>query len=671
MQTVKQFRCVYWFAVILISEAIGSLRVFSQDVDLRSANSTRSSFTSAPAAGSDATKLGIARFASNPILPISEGLAELQSRIELGGKKQKPFLSESMRDSIPTILQDVRQLDVSLDFLILTSLTSRKTFASFNGGVTIDTSTTLDYAISEQVRQFALSQFDPNFAAFLIGNDINQPGNSFFGPGLRKQNKIDETEFNARFSKSWENGLISSIGYEPSLAYLYFPQGNPDGFNPTYSSDLVVRLEQPLMRGRGRDVNLVNVRIAESRAMQSQYQIEASLQSQLRSIEQVYWRLHAEHVRLKAIDGAIGLAQKIVDVVQARFESDRVIYADVARARVKLEDLFQQRLSAELALRYASFDLAQLAGLELNESVLLVPTEQPEHRPPSFDYTTVVNNAIAFNPNLRKQRQELEVRRQNIVGSKNLLLPKMNMLASHRSSGLDNDLGSSLQQMASYRFSDYSLGIQYTQQLGTRQATSQLETAKLQSSREFAILEALERKVGFEVMQSLNELKQIFERYTSALRQVDQSKKWVDIARVRYEDPPLSISRQESLLVLLSDYQTALQAQIDSLVLVARSLADYNGAIALIDEKRGALLSKWKIGSMTIDSEVIEQQPMDATMVSQSGTAKPVIPPIAQAYKTEGTNKLEAIGTNSRDLKSENRTLSSRPFIPPLPSAPR
>lgn len=671
MQTVKQFRCVYWFAVILISEAIGSLRVFSQDVDLGSANSTRSSFTSAPAAGSDATKLGIARFASNPILPISEGLAELPSRIELGGKKQKPFLSESMRDSIPTILQDVRQLDVSLDFLILTSLTSRKTFASFNGGVTIDTSTTLDYAISEQVRQFALSQFDPNFAAFLIGNDINQPGNSFFGPGLRKQNKIDETEFNARFSKSWENGLISSIGYEPSLAYLYFPQGNPDGFNPTYSSDLVVRLEQPLMRGRGRDVNLVNVRIAESRAMQSQYQIEASLQSQLRSIEQVYWRLHAEHVRLKAIDGAIGLAQKIVDVVQARFESDRVIYADVARARVKLEDLFQQRLSAELALRYASFDLAQLAGLELNESVLLVPTEQPEHRPPSFDYTTVVNNAIAFNPNLRKQRQELEVRRQNIVGSKNLLLPKMNMLASHRSSGLDNDLGSSLQQMASYRFSDYSLGIQYTQQLGTRQATSQLETAKLQSSREFAILEALERKVGFEVMQSLNELKQIFERYTSALRQVDQSKKWVDIARVRYEDPPLSISRQESLLVLLSDYQTALQAQIDSLVLVARSLADYNGAIALIDEKRGALLSKWKIGSMTIDSEVIEQQPMDATMVSQAGTAKPVIPPIAQALKTEGTNKLEAMGSNSRDLKSKNRTLSSRPYIPPLPSAPR
>ena len=150
-----------------------------------------------------------------------------------------------------------------------------------------------------------------------------------------------------------------------------------------------------------------------------------------------------------------------------------------------------------------------------------------------------------------------------------------------------------------------------------------------------------------------------------------QSKKWVDIARVRYEDPPLSISRQESLLVLLSDYQTALQAQIDSLVLVARSLADYNGAIALIDEKRGALLSKWKIGSMTIDSEVIEQQPMDATMVSQSGTAKPVIPPIAQALKTEGTNKLEAMGSNSRDLKSKNRTLSSRPYIPPLPSAPR
>ena len=611
MQTYRQFRTLLWFAAVPFILPTGNPRAFGQG-----ANDTPSK-SSAPTS--------IAKFASTPILPNSSSPKGSIPTIEIGPTKAKVTPLETALGKVPTILQNVRPMEVALDFLVLSSLTSRKTFASFNGGVTIDATTILDYEISEQLRQFALSQFDPNVTAFLIGNDINKPNKSFFGPGLTQQNKIDETEFNARLSKTWQNGLISSIGYEPSLAYLFFPQGNGSGFNPTYSSDIVLRLEQPLMRGRGKDVNLVNVRIAERRAMQSQFEIEAALQSQLRSIEQVYWRLHAEHVRLKAIDGAIVLAQKIVSVVEARLDAERVIYADVARARVKLEDLFQQRLAAELAIRTASFDLAQLAGLELDETFLLVPVEEPERRAPEFDSHLIVNSAITFNPKLRRQRQEIEVRRQNVIGSKNQLLPKMNLQASHRTSGLDDDLSHSLDQMLSYRFSDYSLGIQYTQQIGMRQAKSQFEAAKLQSARELALLESLERKVGFDVLQSLNELKLIFERYTSALRQVEQSKKWVEIARTRYEDPPLSISNKESLLVLLTDFQTALQSQIDSLVLVARSLADYNSAIATVDERRGALLTKWRIGAMSVDGDV-EQMKLVDTKFGQGENAQQSLP---------------------------------------------
>lgn len=557
---------------------------------------------------------------------------QFASPAQIKNKESRTKSSAVVHQKVPTILGDTRPVEISLELLVLNSLTSRKTFANFNGAVQVDPSTSLDYAIAQQLQQLALSQFDPNITAFMIGNDINRPANSFFGPGLQQQSKIDEFEFNTRVSKTWENGLISSIGYEPSLAYLFFPQGNGSNFNPTHSSDLVTRIEQPLLRGNGRNVNLVNVRIAESRAQQSHFQIEAALQSQLRSIEQVYWRLHAEYVRLKAIDNAIELAQKTVDIVQSRFEAERVIYSDLARATVKLEDLYQQRLSAESAIRNASYDLAQLAGVELGDEILFVPNDEPVRQAPVFDANQIIHNAITFNPNLRRQRQVIAVQQESMIAAKNQILPKLNLQASHHTSGLQDDLGSALSQALSYRFNDYTLGLQYTQQFGMRQARSQLESSRLQIARERAILDALEKKVGFDLLISLNEVKQAFARYESALRQVEQSKKWVEIARIRYEDPPISNLRQESLLVTLADYQTALQAMIDSIVLVAKSLSDYNGSLALVDERRGYLLAKWHVSALN-DSESIQfgSEPVTPPKVETIPTATlpPAVPVLA------------------------------------------
>ncbi len=630
-----------------------------------------------------ANQVAVARFADIPILsaPHADNVALAASVLLVGAEPNpRPVSNATLQakpkqdgqHEVPTILGHTTPVTVSLDFLIVSSLSTRKAFVSFRGGVVVEPVTRLDLDISNQARQIALAQFDPNVSASLIGNDINRPDNSFFGPGLQQQNKIDETEFNLRINKIWQNGLISSVGYEPSLAYLYFPQGNSRSFNPTHSSDLVTRLQQPLLRGAGRNVNLVNLRVVEWRAQQSLCEIEAAVQSQLRSIEQVYWRLHAEYVRLRAIDTVIALAQQAVYVVNARFEAERVVYSDVARAKVNLEDLFQQRLAAEQAIREASFAVAQLSGLELDSTILLVPSNTPEFKPPQFEDETIVSSAIATNPDLRRQRQSIEIGRQTAFGAQNTLLPQLNLQAAHRTSGIEDDLSSSLKQMASYQFNDFTLGLQYTQQLGTRQARSQVTTSKLQIARERAVLEALERRVGFDILQELSRLKQSYQRYESALRQVEQSKKWVEIARTRYEDPPVSAVQRESFLVTLVDYQAALQSQIDSIVLVAITLAEYNTALAVIDERRGLLMSKWGIGASSSEQqETVNTSPSPSQpTLDLRPQAQPAIQQIPQTTPELNSSSLNlqqgpdtAAATTSRE-QVPARTVQPAPFSP-------
>ncbi len=489
-----------------------------------------------------------------------------------------------------------RQL--SLIEAVHTSLVSKQIIHSFGSEVAVETTTRIDPAISAQQVAVAQSRFDPTISSQVGMNHIDRPPSSFFGAGIPVANQRDEIEFSARLSKQWATGATTSIGYEPSLAYLYFPDGNPGGFNPTQSSDLLLQSVQPLFRGAGSKVNLATIRVAEHRQQQTVFTVDAKIQQQLRGIEQVYWSLHAAHVRRRAIADAIKLSRKIVELEERRFEAGRVIYADVARASVKLEDLFQQRLAAEQSIQQLSLQLSQLTGMNLDGNTLLVPTDAPQHARPQFDVNGIVGVALQRNPKLRQQRQEIAISQNQLLVAKNQLLPQLDLRSAVRSSGLNNNLGSALGDMAKVEFVDVSVGLVYTRPIGNRAANSQHRQAELELARTNEVLIALERQAAFSIVESLNTLQLLYARYESALRQLEQAQQWVNLANIRFESPPDEIG-QESLLVALQDYLAGIQARVDALAATASALAEFNTQLAAVEEQRGTLLDRWNINFAT------------------------------------------------------------------------
>ncbi len=474
------------------------------------------------------------------------------------------------------------------------SLVSKRVIHSLGADVSVESVTLLDPEISAMQIPFAQSRFDPILSSQAATNHVDRPPSSFFSGGIPIANKRDEIEFNSRLSKEWATGTTTSVGYEPSLAYLFFPAGNSGGFNPINSSDLVMQATQPLLRGAGRPTNLATIRIAENRLEQSRFEVESKLQQQLRSIEQAYWQLHANHVRRKAIADAIALSYEIVEVERNRFEAGRVIYTDVARARFKLEDLFQQKLKAEKEIQRISLQIAQLTGMEIDPSTMLEPSDVPEWRKPEFDLNAVTAVALRRNPILLRQRYEIAVRQNQVQVARNQLQPQLDLRSSVRSSGLDDDLGSSLRDMSKFEFVDVTVGLVYARQVGNRAAKSKYRQTELEAVRVRELLDAFERQVGFNIAEALNTLQLSFATFESSLRQLAESQQWVKLAKLRYESPPIE-SGPEALLVSLLDYQSAIQSQVDALLNAALALADYNTKLATIEEQRGTLLDRWGI----------------------------------------------------------------------------
>lgn len=485
-------------------------------------------------------------------------------------------------------------LPIGLDQAIINSLTNKQVIHSLDGQVSVELTTPLDPLIAAEQVQIAAARFDPTWKTAFVSDHIDLPPSSFTPDGLPVTTNRDEIEFLTRITKEWATGGTTSIGYEPSLAYLFFPQGNAGGFNPSHAATMVLQATQPLMRNGGRATNLANIRIANVREKQSALLVQAKLQSQLRGIVSIYWNLHAAHVRFKALTEAIVLAEQMYQLETRRYKAGRVIFADVARVGVNKEDLIQQRLDTERDLKLLSLQLSQVAAIPIDNNTIIYPTDIPIHTFPVLEPETITSLAMNRNPSLMIQRNELAVLANELQVARNQLKPQLDLKSAVRSGGLNDDLGNAIKDMARVEFVDVSVGIEYSRPIGNRAAQAKHRQLQLAQARSVNLLDAFEQNVAYEIAEKVNSVRLAFAKFESSLRQLAEAQEWVRLSRARYENPPDELG-PDALLIALVDYQNAIQAHVDALFSTARDLSEYNARLCEIAELEGILLENWGI----------------------------------------------------------------------------
>ena len=122
-----------------------------------------------------------------------------------------------------------------------------------------------------------------------------------------------------------------------------------------------------------------------------------------------------------------------------------------------------------------------------------------------------------------------------------------------------------------------------------------VESAELQLMRELALLRGFEEQVVFEFAGLIAELQTTWERYESAMRQVQYTQEWLRLARIRFASPPAANRGGDWLLLALYDDQVAMQSYITAFSTASQMLADYNTLLVRVEEAQGTLLDRWQI----------------------------------------------------------------------------
>ncbi len=463
------------------------------------------------------------------------------------------------------------------------------------GRVNVASITPMDVLMAEQRIETERGRFQPRLSGTLDESRIDQPPNSFFGPGIAENVRRNETGVFARVTQPLTTGGSLSLGLEPPLAYLFIPTGVSAGqYNPIYSVDYVLKVNQPLLRGAGQGVTLAPIQIAQTQANQTRWELEEVLNSQIRSVTEGYWRLYSAHIELEAVKSILPLAEESVRIEQLRLEADRSILADVARARFQLDGFRRTRSVLQGNLRKKVLQLRQLIGGQPTVQPLFLPSERPSENPPPEDLSELVQVALANRPALNEIRERLSEKRIALRVAENQVLPSLDFRGAYRISGLGEQLNAGLRQAATSDYTDWTLGMVMEVPIGNKVALSRRQIAELDMARIHIRLNALEQNVAFEVTELISELQAQWQRLEIAKRQAQETQEWLRVSKIRYTQPRASSSSQDWLLLALTDLQSAMRSYVDAVSDVGEALAEYNTLLAELNQAQGVSVYQWR-----------------------------------------------------------------------------
>ena len=486
-------------------------------------------------------------------------------------------------------------LPLTLREAIESALSDSSVVRTLEGRVNVAQITPSDVEIAEWNVDAQRGQFQPRLSGNFDATKVNQPPNAFFGPGISADTQRDVVDAGISLEQPLTSGGLVSVGIEPATAYLYFPQGVGVGqFNPLYSTDYVIRVTQPLLRGSGSQTATAPIRIAQIQASASRHDLEEVLNSQIRSLTESYWRLYAAHMQVHAVRAVIPLAEESVRVENLRLKADRSILADVARAQVQLDGFRRTETTMLGELRKRVLQLRQLMGGQPMIEPLLLPAERPLEIPPPNDADVLIQTALQSRPALCAMRDRLNEKQQILGLANNAVLPTVDVRGEYRMNGLDENLDDAFSQAARNEYTDLTLGLVMNVPIGNKTARSQRHMAELDVARDRMRLSAMEQNVSFEVVELISDLEAAWQRMQIAKRQTQETQEWLRVSRIRYTQPPAANSSQDWLLLALTDLQSAMRASVDAISDLSEAVADYNTLVAQLHQVQGVSVYEWR-----------------------------------------------------------------------------
>ena len=450
--------------------------------------------------------------------------------------------------------------------------------------------------------------------------------NSITAGGL-PVNTADNKVRNFGIQEGFMTGATATLGFNNTIS----ENNNTNQiFLPLYNSGLSLQGTQPILQGFGLAFNTRNIRVAKNNIRLNDAQFELQLDTTLNNVISNYWSLVSAYLAVDVAQQSLTLSQKLLDDNKKQLEIGTMAPLDVLQAEQQVATSETNLITAQTAVEQQEVVLKNLLsrnGLS-NTSIAdvhIVPTDRitvPDVEPiqPVQD---VVAKALEHRPEMAQQRLQVENSKINLTGTKNALLPTLNLVGNVSNPGAGGVFTPSpyinpvtnqpatrpqpfpdyvggysniLRQLFGVGTVNYTVGFTLNVPLRNRAAQEAYIQQDLQLRQQELGVQKESNQILSDVQNALIAVKNARTRYTSAAKASAVAQQVLDAEQKKYE---LGASTSYLVIQHQTDLANARQTEVSAVATYAQAKLQLDQATGTILENNNIVIDEVKNGRMS------------------------------------------------------------------------
>ena len=408
--------------------------------------------------------------------------------------------------------------------------------------------------------------------------------------GWLQPSERDEWYLNFGWRKKLVWGGTTSASFNPNPNYLFIPDQPPGSFSPRHVAEWEFSVVQPLLRGAGRTFNLAPLEISQLSADQSAWDFKDEVMTSVREIVAAYWDLYAAGVALDAIELIIPLVEEIVRIQREAHKAEWVTITEVAKAEAQMYEFRRERETRRSELLAAELRLRDLIGLPPEDGMKLIPITKPLEQHIAFSPQAVMLDALDNQPDLARRRIDIQVRSVEKEVALNGQKLQLDAIAVSRRNGVGESVDDAARQMLTADFYDWELGLKLTVPLGRRQAAAAVRASEQLLAKEKVLFDQQILTTRHDLQDNLRSIEFAYRQYSEATRQLAAAERWVEGAKLRYQNPSIGADASNVLVTNLNEYLNSLRFRTSAATDQADLIARYNSEMLRLEDTKGTIL---------------------------------------------------------------------------------
>lgn len=446
----------------------------------------------------------------------------------------------------------------------------------------------------------AIPQFDPALTAQVEWMHQSTPQTSASVAGSNALTS-NTTLANLGYSQGFGPGTQLTAAFDNSRQTL---NSNRSAYSPFTTSSFGFTITQPLARGFGLAVNRRFIRIAKNERKIADLLLRQQLIATVYGVVRLYTDLVALFEDVKVKEETLAAAEKLHSDTKAQVEEGTQAQIELTRANAQVFSIRQELINSRGLLEeqeaiVKSVITRRSASRPEILNARIVPTdslnlpEKDDVRP----LQDLLAEAFAGRPDLRQAGVQIENSQISLAGSRNALLPELDLVGVAQNSALAGQqnpigpaadpnfvggYGSALEQLATRKYPTYGIGIQLTLPLRNRVAQADVARDEIQMRQTEIRMQQLRNQAQLEVEDALVAMRKARASYQAASQTLALQQESLEAEQAKFQ-----VGASTSFFII--QYESYL-AQAKSTVVVAKGA--YLKARAALERAVGTILDE-------------------------------------------------------------------------------